>query len=82
MSTYTEGQDQRYLDLVARTVSRLRDTADRIEREGIRPPGNYSNRVTQATGIVHDIHTMLANLPLGNLIECAHEAAPRVGEGL
>ena len=80
MTSYAEMQDQRYLDLVAKTATSLRDAADRIMREAARPPGKYSNRVTQASGIVHEIHVTLMNLPLSNLIECAHEASPRAEE--
>lgn len=80
MSEYQTYQDQRATDLSFKVVTALRDTADRIERETQRPPGAYNNRLTRAADIVHEIHSMLANLPLWNLIETAHEASPRAEE--
>ena len=56
-----------------RTVARIRDTADRIEREAKRQTAH--SRLTYRTcDVVHELHTTLANLPLDSLIAAAHDA--------
>lgn len=57
----------------ARIVADLRRCADHIERD--RPTVRLSNRYTDsATSVVHEVHSMVGNLPFGNLIDAAHEA--------
>lgn len=73
MSDYAEYQKQRYTDLVDKVAQRLRDAADRIEREAKQPPTQYSTYTTRATGAMHEIHVTLMNTPLPNLIEVAAE---------
>ena len=74
MSDYTEWQREHFASLGADIVKRLRNSADRVERELARPLGKYSTHSTRAGDVVHEIHTALANLPLNNLIAVAAEA--------
>lgn len=80
MTEYMEAQVERYDGLLTKTAKRLRDCADRIEREGRwykDTKSGMTTPVTCAAGVVHEIHTTLMNLPLANLIECAHEGTLR-----
>ncbi len=73
MASYRDFQRERYDRALAQTVARLRDLADRVEREGT--PSEPHNKPHAAAGrVVHEIHSALANLPLDTLIEVASEA--------
>jgi hypothetical protein len=74
VSDYQGFQAQRAQELTAKVAMSLRDLAERIERENNRPMGPYNNPTTRAAYVVHEVHTVLANLPLYNLIVAAQEA--------
>ena len=67
---FQQFQIERYETLVETVAQRLEDTAQRVRREANHIT-QYSSRVDRAGDIVHEIHTMLANLPLDNLIQVA-----------
>lgn len=69
---YQQFQIERYEYQVNKIVNSLLQTAERIQREANHIT-QYSTRVNRAGDIVHEIHTMLANLPLDNLIVTAAE---------
>ena len=65
---------EHFAKAVDRIVADLRQAADEIERSQTRKVRPDNRHVDVATSIVHTVHSMLPNLPLGNLIDAAHEA--------
>lgn len=79
MSDHAEVMEGFYMDSVAHTAQRLRDTADRMEREGrVIPGGTFTGA---ARRVMHEFLWGIANANADGIVGAAEEADEALRKG-
>ena len=76
---YVDAQTERYADSLKKVAGRLRDIAERVEREGKPTVGHLQadglpDYLWAAQQVVHEIHWGLANAHVDTLLSSAADA--------
>lgn len=72
--TWPEIADRRYRDAVVTVADRLRDMADRVEREGLRIAGPGRSYGKAASSAIHELTWGVANANVERLVSDAADA--------